>query len=1046
MIDKIIEYSAKNKFYLFTIIIFLISLSIYSIQKIPLDAIPDLSDTQVIVYTEWMGKSPTTIEDQITYPIVTSLLSVPKVKTIRAFSTYGFSFIYVIFEDGTDIYWARSRILEYLDKIKEKLPQGVLPRIGPDATGVGWVFQYALIDTTGKHDLSELKTFNDFYLKYLLQEVEGVAEVASVGGFLKEYQIDIDPNKLLAYKIPLNKVIEAVRKSNNETGGRSIEISGREYMIRGIGYIKSIKDIENIPVHIENGIPILIKDIAYVHLGSEMRRGIAELDGKGEVVGGIVVARHGENALKVIDRVKKKLEEIKGSFPEGVKLVITYDRSHLIKESIKTLRNELIKLSIAVSLVIFIFLFTFRSSLVVIIQLPLAIILSFIPMMFMKITSNVMSLGGIAIAIGAMVDAAIVLVENAHKWIEKEKKEIDKEKKEFIIIESAKQVGRTLFFALLVITVSFLPVFSLEAQEGRLFKPLAYTKTFAMFFASILSITLGPALMTILIPKKVLPEEKNPINKFLIKIYSPILNFVLKFPKIVLGISFILLILTIIPIKKIGSEFMPPLNEGAILYMPTTLPGISVTEAIKILQTQDKIIKSFPEVERVFGKIGRAETPTDPAPLAMVETTILLKDKKYWRKGLNWDKLIEKMDSALQIPGMPNIWTMPIKARIDMLTTGIRGTIGIKIRGPNLDTLQKIGEEIEALLKELKEIRSIYAERVAEGYYVDFIINREEAARYGLTVQDVQDIIESALGGKIITYTIEGRERYPVNLRYLRELRDDLEKLKKVFVPTKLGGHVPIYHLADIKVNLGPMEIKSEDGIPTLYVIIDTKKKDIGGLIKKIKNVINKNLKIPSGYVISFSGQYEYMERALQKLKLILPLTIFLVFLLIFTSFKSLTDTLLVLLILPFAACGSLWLLFILNYNMSVAVWVGIIALLGVAAETGAVMLLYLNESYKERKLKGEMKSLDNLNEAIIEGALLRLRPKVMTAATTIMGLLPIMWTQEIGADVMKRIAAPMIGGMITSLILTLIIIPAVYKIIKLREILKIDKEKTKNV
>lgn len=1041
MIEKIIEYSSKNKFYVFTIIIFLIFFSIYSIKKIPLDAIPDLSDTQVIVYTEWMGRSPTTIEDQITYPIVTSLLSAPRVKTIRAFSTYGFSFIYVIFEDGTDIYWARSRILEYLDKIKERLPQGVYPRIGPDATGVGWVFQYALIDTTGSWDLSQLKTFNDFYLKYFLQEVEGVAEVASIGGFLKEYQVDIDPNKLLVYKIPLNEVFEAIMKSNNEVGGRSIEISGREYMIRGIGYIKSIKDIENIAVGIKDGIPILLKDIGYVHLGSEMRRGIAELDGKGEVVGGIVIARHGENALKVIERVKKKIEEVKSFFPEGVKLIITYDRSDLIKESIKTLRNELIKLSIVVSIVIFIFLFTFRSSLIVIIQLPLAILISFMPMMFMKITSNIMSLGGIAIAIGAMVDAAIVLVENAHKRLEKEGHDISKERKEFIIVEAAKEVGRTLFFALLVITISFLPVFSLEAQEGRLFKPLAYTKTFAMFFASILSITLGPVLMTLFIPKKVLPEEKNPINKFLIKIYFPILNFVLKFPKIILGISFLILILTIIPIKKIGSEFMPPLNEGTILYMPTSLPGISITEAVKILQIQDKIIKSFPEVERVFGKIGRAETPTDPAPLSMVETTILLKDKKYWRKGITWDKLIEKLDSALQIPGMPNIWTMPIKTRIDMLTTGLKGTIGIKIFGPNLDTLQKIGEEIEALLKNIKEVRSIYAERITQGYYIDFIINREEIARYGLKVQDVQDIIESAIGGKIITYTIEGRERYPVNLRYARELRDDLEKLKKVFIPTKSGMQIPIYHLADIKVNLGPMEIKSEDGVPVLYVFIDTKEKDIGGFIRKIKNIINKNLRIPPGYAISFSGQYEYMERAMGKLKLILPLTIFLVFFLIFTSFKNLTDTFLVLTVLPFAACGSLWFLFILKYNMSVAVWVGIIALLGVAAETGAVMLLYLNIAYKERKSKGKMKSKEELEEAIIEGALGRLRPKLMTVTTTIMGLLPIMWTQETGADVMKRIAAPMIGGMISSLILTLIIIPAIYKIIKLREILKKEEK-----
>ncbi len=1041
MIEKIIEWSARNKFYVFILTLFGIAFGIYAMTRVPLDAIPDLSDTQVIIYTEWMGRSPTIIEDQITYPIVTTLLSAPKVKTVRGYSFFGFSFVYVIFEDGTDIYWARSRVLEYLDQVKKKLPKGVSPQLGPDATGVGWVFEYALIDTTGKHDLSELRSFNDFYLKYWLQEVEGVAEVASVGGFVKQYQVDIDPNKLLAYNIPLNKVFHAIMRSNNDVGGRVIEISGREYFIRGLGYIKSVEDIENIPVAIrKDGTPVLVKDIATVHLGPQMRRGIAELNGMGEVVGGIVVMRYGENALTVIEKVKKKLEEVKNSFPEGIELVITYDRSDLIKKSIKTLREKLIEESVIVSIVAIVFLFTFRSALVAILILPIAILLSFIPMLFMRVTSNIMSLGGIAIAIGAMVDAAIVMIENAHKWIEKAQErnkgeKIHKERKNQVIIEAAKQVGKPLFFSLLVITVSFLPVFALEAQEGRLFKPLAYTKTFAMFFAALLSITLGPALMVLLIPDKVLPEDKNPVNKFLLKIYTPVINFVLRFPKSIIGVAVVLLLITLLPLKRIGSEFMPPLNEGSILYMPSSLPGISITEAGKILQIQDRIIKSFPEVEMVFGKVGRAETPTDPAPLSMVETTILLKDKKYWRKGMTWEKLIAKLDSALQFPGMPNVWTMPIKTRIDMLTTGIKTPVGIKIFGPNLDTIQKIGEKIEGLIGNVKGVRSVYAERVTGGYFVDFVIKREEAARYGLTVSDVQDIIESALGGKTITYTIEGRERYPVNLRYARELRDDLEKLKRVLVPTPTGAQVPIYQLADIRVVTGPPVVKSEDGMLTGWVFVDMAGRDIGGFVKEIKEILDKNLKLPPGYGLTFSGQYEYMERAMGKLKLILPFTLFLVFFLIFMNFGRISHTLLVMLSIPFGIIGSIWYMYLLGYNFSVAVWVGIIALAGVTAEIGVIIVVYLEDAYKRRYLRDEMKYKSDIDKAIFEGAAQRLRPIIMTGTAIIMGLIPIMWSHGAGADVMKRIAAPMIGGMVTSILMNLFVIPAIYKVWKGRKL-----------
>jgi Cu(I)/Ag(I) efflux system membrane protein CusA/SilA len=1044
MIERLIEWSARNKVYVYILVIAGVAFGIYSLKRVPLDAIPDLSDTQVIIYTEWHGRSPTIIEDQITYPIVTTLLSAPKVKTVRGYSFFGFSFVYVIFEDGTDIYWARSRVLEYLDQVKTKLPKGVSPQLGPDATGVGWVFQYALVDTTGRYSLADLRTFQDFYLRYFLSEVEGVAEVASVGGFVKEYQIDVDPRKLLAYNIPLTKVIKAVSRSNRDVGGRVLEISGREYFIRGLGYIKSIEDIENIPVDFKNGSPIFVKDIARVHLGPKMRRGAADLNGEGEVVGGIVVMRFGDNALEVIKRVKEKLKEIKTFLPEGIEIITVYDRSELIKESINTLKHKLIEESIIVSIVVIIFLFTFRSALVAILILPVGIILSFIPMMFLRVTSNIMSLGGIAIAIGAMIDAAIVMIENAHKWLEKEQEEkgvvITRERRNYILIEAAKQVGKPLFFALLVITVSFLPVFALEAQEGRLFKPLAYTKTFAMFFASLLSVTLGPVLMINLIPKKIMPEEKNPVNRFLIKIYEPVIKFVLKKPLPFIGGAIIILLISIIPFKRIGSEFMPPLNEGDILYMPSSLPGISITEAIRILQIQDRIFKKFPEVKLVFGKVGRAETATDPAPLSMVETWVILKDKKYWRKGMTWDKLIAKMDSAMQFPGMPNVWTMPIKTRIDMLTTGIKTPVGIKIFGPDLKEIQKIGEKIEFLISKLEGVRSVYAERVTGGYFIDFRVKRKEAARYGLKVEDVMDIIESALGGKTVTFTVEGRERYSVVVRYARELRDNLNELKKILIPTPLGVNIPISQVAEIEIKTGPPVVKSENGMLTGWVFVDLTGIDIGTFVKKAKEVIKENLKIPPGYGITFSGQYEYMERAMGKLKIIVPFTLFLVFFLIFMNFGRIGETLIIMLSIPFGMIGSVWYLYLLGYNFSVAVWVGIIALLGIAAQTGVVMLVYIDDAYREMKSKGRLRTRKNLDSAIIYGAVQRVRPKIMTVMAITMGLIPIMWTQGAGADVMKRIAAPMIGGMVTSMFLTLIVIPAIYKVWKGRGLKEEEK------
>ncbi len=1027
MIARVIEYSAKNPFMILLGVFFLSAWGYWAVTQTPLDAIPDLSDVQVILYTEWPGRSPNLIEDQITYPIVTSMLGAPKVKYVRGASDFGFSYVYVIFQDGTDIYWARSRVLEYMSKIAGRLPEGVNPILGPDATGVGWVFQYALVDETGKHDLAELRSYQDWYLRYQLQAVPGVAEVASVGGFVKQYQVNVDPNKLLAYNIPFTRLTQAIRMSNNDVGGSSIEMSEREYMVRGRGYIHSLKDLEMIPLGVgKNGVPILLRDIASISLGPEMRRGVAELDGKGEVVGGVVIMRYGENALNVIDRVKAKIKEIEPSLPEGMKIVTTYDRSDLILRAMATLKEKLIEVTIVVSLVSMVFLFHFRSALVAILSLPLAILLSFIAMYYLGLTSNVMSLGGIAIAIGAMVDAAIVMIENAHRRLEQMQLGQDRTR---VIIDAAKELGKPLFFSLLIITVSFMPVFTLEAQEGRLFKPLAFTKTFAMFFASLLSITLVPLLMVYLIRGRITPTEKNPINRFLIALYEPVARWLLRFRGGVITGAVVLFILTIPVFLHLGSEFMPPLNEGTILYMPTALPGISITKATQILQQQDALLKQFPEVERVFGKIGRAETSTDPAPLSMAEVTVTLKPEDQWRPGMTWDKLIAEMDKVVRFPGMPNIWWMPIQTRTEMLATGMRSAVGIKIYGRDLEEIDRIGKEIEGLLSGVPGTRSAFSERVTGGYFLDFIVNRRAAARYNLTVQDVEEIIEAAIGGANVTTTVEGRERYSVNVRYARELRDDIERLKRVLVPTPMGAHIPLEQLAQIRVTMGPPMIKDENGSLAGIVYVDVVGRDLGSYVEEAKGLIAKNVKFQPGYSLGWAGSYQYLLRAKERLKIVVPVTVLLIFVLLYLNFKSVARSLLVMLTVPFALVGGILLLYLLHYNLSVAVWVGLIALAGVSTEIGIVMIIYLDEAFKKYREEGRLNTVQDLIEAAIEGAVKRVRPIVMTASAILFGLLPIMWSHGAGADVMKRIAAPMIGGMVTTTLLTLFVIPAVYLI-----------------
>ncbi|MBS4033461.1 MAG: efflux RND transporter permease subunit [Ignavibacterium sp.] len=1039
MLEKIIEFSVRNKFLVILATIFIIGIGIYSLYNTNVDAIPDLSDVQVIIYTEYGGQSPRIVEDQVTYPLTTAMVSVPGSKVVRGYSFFGYSLVYVIFEDGTDIYWARSRVLEYLNYAQKRLPNKVVPTLGPDATGVGWVFEYTL--TSDKRSLQELRSIQDWYLKYELSAVDGVAEVASVGGFVKQYQVTVDPAKLLAYNIPLNMVDMAIKKSNNDVGGEVIEMGEMEFMVRGLGYIKSIEDIENIPIMVDKSTntPVYIKDVADVNIGPLMRRGLTEAGGEGEVVAGIVVMRYGQNALSVIENVKKKLEVLKQGLPDDVKINIGYDRSSLIERAIETLRDKLIEEILIVALICILFLLHFRSSMVAIFTLPTAILMALIVMKMQGITANIMSLGGIAIAIGAMVDAAIIMIENAHKHIEHDllKPESDRKNRWLLIIEASKEVGPSLFYSLLVITVSFIPVFTLEGQEGRLFRPLAFTKTYSMAAAAILSVTLVPILMGYWIKGRILPEERNPINKFLIKIYHPVVNFVIKRWKFTLLTALVVLGITYFPYSKLGSEFMPPLYEGDLLYMPTTMPGMSITKAREILQQTDKIISQFPEVHHVLGKIGRAETATDPAGLDMIETTIMLKPESEWRPGMTVEKLIDEMDRSIQFPGLTNAWTMPIKTRVDMLSTGIKTPVGIKISGPDLSVLQNIGREVESVIRKVPGTLSAFAERSVGGNYLDIEINRKEAARYGLTIEDVENVIQTAMGGMPITNTVEGLERYTVNLRYSRELRDNIESLKRALVPTPTGDQVPIGQIANIVTRKGPMVIRSEDTKPNAWVYVDIKDIDVGTYVKNAQQEVREKIKLPAGYNIVWSGQYEYMQRANERLMYVIPLTLFIIFLIIFLNTRSVIKVAIVFLAVPFSLVGTFWLLYILGYNLSIAVWVGIIALAGLDAETGVVMLLYLDVALKEWKEKGILKTLKDLKEAIHHGAVKRVRPKIMTASVIIAGLMPIMWSHGAGADVMKRIAAPMLGGVVTSVLMELAIYPVIYYLWKSWEMKK---------
>jgi Cu(I)/Ag(I) efflux system membrane protein CusA/SilA len=1054
MIEKIIDWSARNTFLVILITALTILWGVWALERTPLDALPDLSDTQVIIYTEWPGRSPDLVEDQITYPISATLLAAPKVQAVRGFSFLGSSFIYVIFEEGTDIYWARSRILENIQAVRNKIPSDVNPVLGPDATSLGWGFSYALIDEKGQHDLAQLRTMQDYTLKLALESVPGVSQVASVGGFVKQYQVNVDPVRLKAYNISLDRVMGAIKGSNLDVEGRLIELSGAEYMIRGRGYIKGIIDLENVPVAVGvGGTPVLLRDIASVQLGPEIRRGVADLDGKGEVAGGIVIVRFGENVLNVIDRVKQKIEkDIAPSLPEGVKIVTTYDRTDLIHRSIETLTSEIIKLAIAVSVVCLVFLYHLPSALVVIITLPVAIIMSFICMYYLGITSNVMSLSGIAIAIGAMVDAAIIMVENAHKRLEEWEHAGRQGSRVQVIIDAAKEVGPSLFFSLLVITVGFLPVFTLEAQAGRLFKPLAFTKTFAMLFSSLLAITLTPILMAFFIRGKIKPEDHNPISRALRWVYGPAARLALKFPIAVIVAALIIMAATVYPFMKLGREFMPPLNEGTLFYMPVTVPALSISEAKRLLIMQDALIKKVPEVESVFGKAGRAETPTDPAPPEMFETIINLKPQSKWRPGVTMEDIKNELGDVLTIPGVANSFTMPIKARIDMLATGIRTPVGIKILGSDLFVIEEIGKDLEAALRDVPGTRSVYAERVTTGYFIDVVVRREAAARYGLGVEQVQNVVQSAIGGMNLTTTVEGRQRYPVNLRYGRELRNDVEKLKDVLVPvmpSQASGSsgmqqaasqdtgeklawIPLSELADVKIIRGPTVIKSEKGLLNAYVYIDFSGRDVGGYVDEARQKAS-SVKIPAGYRLEWSGEYEYLLKTHESLKVVIPLTLFIIFVLIYLNTNSVAKTAIVLLAVPFSLVGSFWLIYLLGYNLSIAVWVGIIALAGLDAETGVIMLLYLELAYERWKKEGRLTSIGELKESIMDGAVKRIRPKIMTVSVILAGLVPIMFSTGTGADVMKRIAAPMVGGVITSTILELIIYPSIYLLWKAR-------------
>lgn len=1037
MVAAIIRWSIQNRFFILLITVLLVIGGIYTIKNTAVDAIPDLSDVQVIIKTDFPGQAPQVVEDQVTYPLTTAMLSVPGAITVRGESGFGVSYVYIIFKDGTDIYWARSRVLEYLSQIAPKLPQNAQTALGPDATGVGWVYEYALVDPTNQHDLAQLTSLQNWFLKYELQKVTGVAEVATAGGMVKQYQITLNANQLRAYNLTLGQVKEAIQKSNRETGGSAIEIAEAEYMVRAKGYLKSITDIEQIPIALgKNGIPVLLKDIAIVQIGPQMRRGITELNGEGEVVGGIIVMRYGQNAMQVIAAVKEKLNQLQASLPDGVKIVPTYDRSNLIERAIDTLKSKLIEEFILVSLICAAFLLHFRSALIIIISLPIGILIALIIMHLQGINANIMSLGGIAIAIGAMVDAAIVMIENMHKHLEQNNK-IDHWE---IVKQSSIEVGPPLFFSLLIITVSFLPVFALQAQEGRLFSPLAYTKMYAMAAAAIISITLVPVLMGYLIRGKIKPEQSNPLNKLLQAIYKPAIYKALEAPKTVLILTLVILIIGLWPLTRLGTEFMSELDEGDLLYMPTTFPSISIGKAEQILQQTDKLIRTVPEVKTVFGKIGRAESATDPAPLSMIETIIQFKPKNEWRSGMTIEKLRAELEQLVKLPGLSNAWVMPIRTRIDMLATGIKTPIGIKIAGSDLSAIQSIGQQIETVLKQIPGTASVFAERVASSRYITIDINRLRAARYGLNIEDIQQIIETAVGGMNVTQTIEKRERYPVNLRYPREIRDSLEKLRLLPVITASGANIPLSEIASVDITEGPDMIRSENARLNGWIYVDIAGQDLGSYVKLAQETVKQKIKLPAGYSITWSGQYEYLERAKERLSQIAPLVLIIILLLLYLNFRSIPEVIIILTTLPFALVGGIWLLYILGYHLSVAVWVGFIALAGVAAETGVIMLIYLNSAFiKHQKRaiseKREFTDID-LKEAIIDGALLRLRPKMMTVLAIIGGLLPIMFLGGTGSEIMRRIAAPMVGGMLSATVLTLIVIPVVFLLWKQRSLI----------
>ena len=1028
MLRRVIAWSVENKFLVLFATAAVTAAGIVAAVRTPVDAIPDLSDVQVIVTTDWEGQAPQTIEDQVTYPLSTALLKVPRTKFVRGVSQFGRSYVYVVFEDDVDLYWARSRVLEYLNSVRKDLPAEVQPQLGPDATGVGWVFQYLVVDTSGQYDLARLRSVQDWTLRYELQSVDGVAEVASLGGFEKQYQVEVRPERLLAYGIPIADVARAIRMSNQDVGARVLELGGTEYMIRGRGYLRGVDDIRQVAVGVTpDGTPIRVGDVADVHVGPEMRRGIADLDGQGEVVTGFVIMRFGENPLVVIDRVKLRIGEIAPGLPQGVVVLTGYDRSSLIHRAIATLRRTLLEEAVIVALVALVFLLHARSALVAILMLPVAILMAFLAMRWLGINANIMSLGGIAIAIGAMIDAAIVMIENVHKHLEHDAVTNIQRPRWRLVVEASQEVGPSLFYSLLIITVSFIPVFALSGQSGRLFTPLAWTKTLSMAAAAFLSITLVPVLMGYLVRGRIRPQEANPLNRWLMGLYRPVIAGVLRYPRAVIAGAAVVLAATALPWSRLGSEFMPPLDEGSLLFMPTTVPGVSIAQARSIMRYQDSVLAAFPEVASVFGKVGRANTATDPAPLDMYETTVVLKPQESWRSGMTTERLIGEMDRAVRLPGVTNAWTMPIKNRIDMLATGVRTPVGVKIYGSNLDTLQRLGEQVEQILRDVPGTRNVFAERNVSGYYVDVRADRAEAARFALNAGDLHDVVMATAGGMTAAITVEGRERYEVNVRYPRELRDNVEKLREIVVPTMSGVQVPLGQLARVTVAQGPMAVKTDNAFPVTTVYVDIEGRDLGGYVRDAQRVVARELTLPAAYHLTWSGQFEFMERVREKLKLVVPLTLGIIFLLLYLNFRGVSESLIVMLALPFGLVGGVWSIWALGYNTSVAVWVGFIALAGVAAETGVIMLIYLDEAYHLRRQAGVMRGAQDVAAAVVEGAVERLRPKLMTVVAIMAGLAPILWGHGTGADVMKRIAAPMVGGMVTSTMLTLIVIPAIY-------------------